>query len=305
MVRVAFREVDVPGRKEAILSKFKFEAGAVELRYFRNPHDALVFVHLEKDDPELPRLRAELQRLGIFDEWTEAWYDGFTEEELDAAPRLIVCLPIHPPLVILGGADQGTRYDLSQGCPACGAGSPQVGPLFIWDDEVRHLAGQRIAKTATGDIIVSDKVADSLGALGTSGLDLRSVHTIESKTKRDIELPWRQLSAKKTAPQRLPRSSGLYFWGDKQCQVCKRESFSRGNEAPLRLYYRASDIAQLDDVSETWEVYCETHLGSSVDDAPLIGRPWLLVTPRVMRAMQSVGFTKDHCEFIPIRVVDE
>ncbi len=72
-------------------------------------------------------------------------------------------------------------------------------------------------------------------------------------------------------------------------------------EAPLRIFYRASDLEGAGDVNLTWEGGKGIIEPSPGKSYPSI--PWLLVTPKVMRVLRNAGVTE--FEWKPIHIIDD
>jgi len=303
-VRIAFRWEHAREPARAFLDALNLDPGVAEVRDFgiRGKVDIHLLVTLATADERLARLLAELRRLGI--EWDEYWRDRYTEEELDNA-RLLVISP-NEMVQVDGGAQFGTTYDLSTGCRTCGTGSPQTSAMFLDGryDEAPRLMGHRMAITYYKDILLDERLAEELDALAPTGLVLRSVYAVDSDTKRQTKLRFRQLCSSRTLPPMSPRTTGLFLWDNHQCPVCKRDSYTEGRSAPPRYTYRAADVAQVDDVNESWEWFSFSSLEKKFGYIKL-GRPRILVTPRVMRVIRAAGVTEKEFEFIPIRVTED
>jgi len=259
------------------------------------------FVHvtLANDDDRLPKLLAELRQRGI--EWDEYWRDRYTEEDLESA-RLLMISPMQM-VQISGGAEFGTTYDLSAGCATCGTGSPQTSAMFVCADydEPARLVGHRMAATDYNDILIDERLAEELDEHAT-GMKLHTVYALDRETKRQTKLRWRQLRSTRTLPPMAPQTTGRFVY--RQCEVCKRDGFSEEPENAPRFAYRAADVADIDDVNESWEWFSFSSLEKKFGYIKL-GRPRLLVTPRVMRVIRAAGVTEKEFEFIPIRVTED
>lgn len=300
MVAIHFDPRDLPGRGPAQPIFDALGLGPDVAEELRMEKYASADANLAKEDERLPRLLEELRRRGV--EWSERWYDVYSEEELDSA-RLLVVEPYIPGFHFDAGAEWGTTYDYAKGCSVCGTGAPQTSDLFMDSSHVRKLKRHPMAWTYYDDLVISEFVVDALQKAGATGLLLRGVRSGKKSKRHDPkETGHKQLCAVRTLPPVSPRTIGLAT--EKQCPVCKRDGFRGMNEAPLRIAYRAEDVAQIDDVNESWEWFGWSELNSKMG-FPALGRPWHLVTPKVMRAMRAEGVTDEYCRFIPIRVVDE
>ncbi|TKC99314.1 hypothetical protein [Polyangium fumosum] len=251
-------------------------------------------VTLDERDERLARL------LGIFEErgipWLEGRNDCFTDEELESSRLLVMSYDINA--TVFGGPRMGTTYDMTEACKRCGAGARQTSAMIIDVEDLHKLEGRRAATTPYDDVLVDEKLAAVLAESGATGLSFRGVFSAFEK-RGHIQLPWRQLCATHTMPRMSPRSTGIFPY--KPCP-CGRSSFTGQTEIPLRLAYRAADIAGISDVNVTWEWFGEVKFNGDVNDS-VLAAPYFLVTPKVWRIFRDAGVTG--FDWIPIRVIDE
>lgn len=121
-----------------------------------------------------------------------------------------------------GGPAYGTQYDLGAGCPTCGSGAPQIGPLRIRASDFARVT--TIASTYTGELLLSDAVADEVHeAAQSQGLELRQAEYSRSTKQGSI---W-QLLPTTTAPPLLRRESRLTV--EQQCRTCLRDGHFTGS----------------------------------------------------------------------------
>ncbi|MDI1483516.1 hypothetical protein [Polyangium sp. y55x31] len=246
------------------------------------------------DDPRLPILQGRFQALGL--EPLESRWDEFTEAELDAAPLLVMLYDNNDQ--VFGGPRLGTTYDMSEACPRCGAGARQTSAMIIDGEDLPKLEGRRAAATYYDDMLVDEKMAEQLASAGLSGLSFRGV-CARMEDGRRVELPWQQVCATRTLPRMSPRSTGIEPY--KPC-ACGRSSFTNPSEVPLRLTYRAKDVADIRDVNVTWEWCGEVKFNGDVSKA-VFPCPLFLVTPKVRRIYLGAGVTG--FKWLPIRVVED
>ncbi|MDC0748404.1 hypothetical protein [Polyangium mundeleinium] len=147
-------------------------------------------------------------------------------------------------------------------------------------------------------MLVDEKLAGTLAESGLTGISFRGVFAAFEK-RGHIQLPWRQICAAHTMPPLSPRSTGIE---PSELCACGRSGFDTPSEVPLRLVYRASDLADIRDVNVTWEWFGDARFDGDVSDA-LFPYPWFLVTPKVWRIFHDAGVTG--FDWMPIRVVDE
>jgi hypothetical protein len=254
-----------------------------------------VWVTLAEDDERVPVLFELLRKHG--ETWLEIHEDRYTEEELDNA-RLLLMWP-NGECEIDGGIWRGTTYDLSEACSACGTPARQTSAMFMDGEDVPKLEGHRAGGTFVDVPCVDERLAEELEASGATGLYFRSVYAV-MEDGRQVKLRWKQLCAKRSLPPMSPLTTGLVV--TEQCEVCKRNAYMKGSDAPTRIVYRASDLADADDVNMTWEHYNEASLEPNMRDTHL-SYPYILVTPKVMRIIRAAGVTE--FDWIPIRVVED
>ncbi|WP_170319293.1 hypothetical protein [Polyangium spumosum] len=222
----------------------------------------------------------------------ERRYDSFTDEELESARLLFMWYDVNS--TVFGGPRMGTTYDMSDACNRCGAGARQTSAMFIEGEDLPKLEGRRAAATCYDDILVDEKLARALAESGATGLSFRDVFA--GFEERSFQIPWRQMCATHTLPPMSPRSTSIYPYTP--C-TCGRSSFSWKAEIPLRLAYRAADLADISDVNVTWEWFGEVKFDGDVSEA-LFPYPLFLVTPKVWRIFRDAGVTG--FDWLPIRV---
>ncbi len=260
----------------------------------RGKRSAYVVVELDSDDPRLPLLQGRFQALGL--DPLEGRWDEYTEAELDAAPLLVMSCDFDAS--VYGGPRLGTTYDMSEACPRCGAGARQTSAMFIDGEDLPKLEGRRASATYYKNMLVDEKLAGVLAESSLTGISFQGVFAAFEE-KNPIQLPWRQLCATHALPRMSPRSTGVKPY---QSCACGRSSFVTPAEVPLRLAYRARDVADIRDTNVSWEWWGEVKFNGDVSDA-LFPRPQFLVTPKVRRNFLDAGVTDFN--WIPIGVVDE
>ena len=253
-----------------------------------------VWVTLDETDERLSKLLALLQERGA--DWRDIRSDRFTEEEIEAAPLLNMWFSVND--TVFGGPRMGTTYDMSEACKRCGAGARQTSVMIIDGEDLHNLEGRRAAATPYDDMLVDEKLANVLAKSGATGISFRGVFVAFEK-RGHMQLPWRQICAAHTMPPMSPRSTAIKPY--KQCS-CGRTGFKTPWDIPVRLVYRASDLAEIHDVNVTWEWFGDTRYEGDVGDA-LFAYPRFLVTPKVRRVFLDAGITG--FSWLPIHVVDE
>ncbi|MRG96563.1 hypothetical protein [Polyangium spumosum] len=254
--------------------------------------DATV-ITLDDTDERLALLQSLLEERGL--RCSVRRNDRFTDEELEAA-RLLV-MEYDTNATVFAGPMMGTTYDMSDACNRCGAGARQTSALFIDGEMLPRLEGRRAATTSHEEPLVDEKLAAALALSGATGLSFRDVFA--AFEERGFRIPWRQVCATHPLPPMSPRSTGIEHY--EPCP-CGRSCFTGKEEVPLRLAYRASDLADIRDVNVTWEWYGISKYTGDLSES-VLPYPLFLVTPKVRRIFLDAGITG--FDWLPIRVVDE
>jgi hypothetical protein len=294
-VIVRFWAHTIPGGAQTILGPAGCGPDVTVISEGWRPEQVRVEVTLLDTDERLPRLRALLERYG--EPYIDGHVDSYTEEELDNA-RLLYLRPTND-CEVDGGVRFGTTYDLSMACSTCGAGARQTSALFLdgADDELPKLEGHRGAGTYAAHVLVDERLGAELEMLGFTGLLFHNVYAL-MPDKRQLKLRWKQISADRTLPRMSPQTTG--FGMNQPCALCGRSGYMPGGDT--RIAYRASDLEGAGDVNLAWEGYGYGELGADLRSITIPG-PFLLVTPKVRRALLAAGVTE--FDWKPIRVVDE
>ena len=250
------------------------------------------WVTLDEKDARVPLLLELLRRRGM--SWLEWRDDRYTEEELDAAPLLLI-KPTRK-CEVSGGVRWGMDYDLSGACPACGTGGRQTSAVFIAGEELGDLEGHRASATLFLHMLVDEGLAAELERIGAKGLSFRSVYAL-MPDRRQTKLRWRQMCAQRTLPPMSPRTTGIVR--ERPCEVCNRNGYSGTMKQPTRIVYRAEDLRDAEDVNLSWENHGYAILKPDIHES-LLSNPWMLVTPRVRRVFRDAGVTE--FDWTPIRV---
>lgn len=250
-------------------------------------------VEFYADDPRLEGLRTILAREGI--EWLERREHLYTHAELQAAPLLV--LSVQTPERAHPGPRYGTRYDLSDACPACGTGAVQISPLLLNPAELPKKG--HIFQIMDHEKLVSLQLAHALTQAGVSGLELRPARSC----KGPVELPWAQLLAHVHLPPVAPTSRGITR--EDPCAVCARDGYFGDPRQPLEIEYSLSQLPvsepdELPDAVYTYEYFGKSRLCEPLSDS-YFARPLLLVRPTVYRVFRQLK-VRD-VKFIPVSIV--
>lgn len=291
-VRLRFDASDIPGGAGAVLGPSGCGSDVATVTDVPVLRQVVVWVTLDETDARLPLLLDLLQRREM--SWLEWRDDRYTEEELDAAPLLLMH-PTHK-CEVSGGVRWGMDYDLSGACPACGTGGRQTSAVFIAGEELGDLTGHRAGATLFLHMLVDEGLAAELERIGAKGLSFRSVYAL-MPDKRQTKLRWRQMCAERTLPPMSPRTTGIVR--ERPCEVCNRNGYSGTMKQPTRIVYRAEDLRDAEDVNLSWENHGYAILKPDIHES-LLSNPWMLVTPKVRHVFRDAGVTD--IDWHPIRV---
>lgn len=293
-VRIRFDSKSIPGGAQAVLGPAGCGPDVATVEDVPVLRQVVVHVTLEASDPRLPHLLRLLEQHGA--SWLDLRWDRYTDEELGRAQ--LILMEHQNEYTIFGGPRMGTQYDLSDACPACGAGARQTSPMMIDGEDLPRLEGLRVASTPYSDILVDEAMAEQLEDMGVTGLSFRSVYAV-MENKRQVKLRWRQLCARHVLPPISPRSTGVERRG--ACPSCGRSGFCPKMDDPARVAYRSQDLDGAEDVNSTWEWFGDWDFNGDVSDA-LFPYPWVLVTPKLWRVFRDAGVTSFN--WLAIRVDD-
>lgn len=291
-VRIIFDSSKIPGGAPTILGPARCGPDVATVRDIPVLRQAEVCITLDGTDERIPVVLQLLRQYGR--RYLDLRRDHYTEDELNGARLLI--MESRTDHEVFGGPRMGTTYDLEGACRVCGAGARQTSAMMIDGEDLRKLDGLRATATCYRDILVDERLAEELEALGATGLSFRSVYAM-MPAKRQVKLRWRQLCAAHTLPPMSPGSTGIERTD--VCTSCGRSGFAPKMNDPSRLVYRARDLEGAEDVNTTWEWFGPWRFDGNVGEA-LFAYPWFLVTPKIMRVIRDAGVTS--FDWLPIRV---
>ncbi|MDI1429579.1 hypothetical protein [Polyangium sorediatum] len=296
-VKISFHGHHVPGGEQAILVPAGCGTDVVTVHDYKALRQVLVDVTMAVDDPRLPLLLQLLLAYKV--EWFEDRWDEYTDDDFESAHLILVTDTFE--ICVLGGPRFGTDYDLSNACPACGAGMRQTSAYVLdgADAESMGKLGTFRAVDSYSDILVDHRLAETLEGAGLSGLSFQSVYA-RQEDMRQIKLPWRQMWASHTLPPMSRRSTGVSW--DRVCKSCGHSKVEMTHPGPLRVAYRAQDLIGAKDVNRMWEHFGLARWNGDLKTA-VLSQPKFLVTPKVWRIFRDAGVTG--FQWLPIRVVEE
>ncbi|MDI3286839.1 hypothetical protein [Polyangium sp. 15x6] len=235
-----------------------------------------LFAYVTLDFGDSRRLTLQKLLFAYEVEWQEDRWDEYTDEEFEAAP-LIVAIGTSE-IFVFGGPRFGTDYDISTACPACGAGMRQTAAYVLDGSDAESMGKLRQFRAVStyGEILVDERLAETLENAGLSGLSFRSVYA-KQKDMRQTQLPWMQMWAPSTLPPMSSRSTGVER--GKVCKSCGRSKYNQSTEEPLRLAYHARDLVGAQDVNRMWERFGIARWNGDLKTA-VVSQPDFLVTPK-------------------------
>ncbi|MDI1445740.1 hypothetical protein [Polyangium sp. 6x1] len=296
-VKISFHGHHVPEGEQTILAPAGCGTDVVTVHDYKVLRQVLVDVIVDVEDPRLPLLQKLLLAYKV--EWFEDRWDEYTDEEFEAA-RLIVALSPSE-IFVLGGPRFGTDYDISTACPACGAGMRQTSAYVLDGSDAESMGKLRQFRAVSSydEILVDERLAETLEGAGLSGISFRSVYA-RQKDMRQVKLPWRQMWASHTLPPISPHSTGIER--GKVCKSCQRSRIGYSLKEPTRIAYRALDLIGAQDVNRMWEHFGIARWNGDLKTA-VLSQPKFLVTPKVWRIFKDAGVTG--FKWLPIRVVED
>ncbi|MBK9261724.1 MAG: hypothetical protein IPM54_18225 [Polyangiaceae bacterium] len=300
VVEIQFDAADISGGADAILGPSQCEKEVVKIAHYKILGRIDVTLQLDNNDARVPKLLALLADAGA-----KAWInrnDIYTEDELQAARLLFVSNWIDASA--WGGPRFGTTYDMSQACPTCATGARQTSPLIVGDIELRTVEKHRVASTNHADLLIRDTDVERLIAANITGAVFWPA-SVKRKSGEISELRWQQAVIEHVMP---PMAASSYLDRKGVCPTCHRGGFTGVSDQPLRITYRAEDLANIHDFNRTWEWLGEYGTTEEEVQQGRWSHPGVLVTPKVMnllRAKTKKEAKYQGCDFIPVWLEDE
>ena len=252
----------------------------------------------DESDERWAQLRTALTEAGI--SWQERWNAVYSEDELLSADFLTLLMDRKP--IESGGAEFGTTYDDSAGCPRCGTGARQTSALMIRPSELPRRG--HLCSTCEGYVLAGQKLADAMRTAGMSGAELRQAQAYPSGEP----LPWWQIIPTHTLPKMSRHTRGIVRdtdagWG---CPACQRDMFAGTTREPAEIVYDRCEVDTrgLPDVVQTWECFGRSVLKDDPERQLVRGfaQPLIMVRPSVMRLLRRMRVCA--ASFEPVRFVD-
>ncbi|MHC4445115.1 MAG: hypothetical protein ACYTF1_16090 [Planctomycetota bacterium] len=205
------------------------------------PHLAEFF---DEDDPKLASLLGLLRKEGV--DWYERIEHIYTTEELRVAPLLEFNLSSKQRDV---GNQKKEIFDFSKGCPHCGTGAEQIGPLAVMTDELPK--EEMICQTLHHHYLVTEPLKQALDIAELSGLELRQV-----VSQKQRPLAWWQIISYCEFPPMAPETRGIkHGKSRRKCMQCMRDGWVHTGKEPPSVFYYKDDLTFdiLPDVACTYE----------------------------------------------------
>jgi len=250
------------------------------------------FEHVfEGGDPRLGSVLRFLETSGV--KWLERCEHIWTVQELREAPLLEFRLEMAPRE--WKSLHYREQFDFSTGCPRCGIGALQVGPLRV---KVSALPKKALmCETLDGEYLVAEPLREALEAAGTRGAEV-----IQVVSPRDEPVGWWQVVPRQEMPPLRSETRGfIRDPGVKGCPECRRDTWCHTGDEPSEFVYGRSQLRDrpLPDVAETYE-----RVGvSGFDVNGYLPRGRLLVSPRIFDVLQRLKVRG--ARFNPVRIIDD
>lgn len=178
-------------------------------------------ITLDTRDPRYERigeLQKRLRRQGksFFTGWSLKYQ--YSASELKEAPllHLNITTPFRPT-----GEECGTKYNDAAGCPICGAGAPQITPLFVRE--------QRLPKTRDfcqswgREVIVSRRVKELFARYGITGARFEMVRPKKRSNAESTD--WFQFFPENSEAEIVPPTqTGDTLFGDGEDSFAKTDT---------------------------------------------------------------------------------
>lgn len=223
-------------------------------------------------------------------------YYEFTEEERQTAPLLVMDQDVNENVV--GGAVEGTKYDLATACPNCGTGVRQASPLYIFYKQLQMVRNHRAIGSDRGAILLDGGMVKKLRDANVTGIGgFGEVYARMKNGGRSL-VAREQIFIDHTLP---PESPNAQFDRSTACHLCGRAGMKTVGGPPWRTVYRRQDLNDTRDFNVSWEWTGTFALDKDPrkNDHP---SPATLVTPKVMNIFREAGVTT--FEWTPIFVED-
>jgi len=207
----------------------------------------------------------------------------YSDRELDAREWLLLRVGTAG---LMGGINMGQPYDHSHACGECGAGAVPMAPLLA---DLARMGKKQLDRTAhDGHIVVSQRLAGRIQALGLTGVEINPVQRQRGK-EPDSAYRWLRITA-----EWPPLSAGARIHRARMCPRCGRSGHFDLSEQVTELRYAAVP-ATASDWNLTWEYFGEWQLPPGPPRRCVGGERWLIVSQRARTLLrdervQGLGF---------------
>ena len=270
---------DLPAERERVQRMLR-DAGMFGALDQRTPGDALLRKIELPNEEVARRLTIAAAAHGLEPPSIQRYIDP-TPKELAAAPLLF--LRALGPGTERGHPRDGTSYDESAACPACGAGLAQTSPFRVRKSE---LPKSYLAAGIADDLLLQESVAGTVASAGLRGMTLRPV-----LDPSGTALPWRQIVVETTLPPMLASARGMIrgrAGGERPCARCGRDGWFDTTSDPFVPSYSRSVLDTMPDAAWTFERFGTGAWGEPVHGKRWLARRRLIVRPKVYAAMKPL-----------------
>lgn len=198
----------------------------------------------------------------------------YDKEDLLQAPLLWLSVTTAP----RGDPQRYATFD-STGCPRCGTGSKQIGPLRM--SSKVFPAHRSVGQTLTGEVVISQELFDVLtNSIGPTNA-LRQV--IAHSTCET--LPWWQICPDYILPSLASSTTGIVKEG--ACSVCNRDGHFHSGAVPFKPVYLVDQINNYSysDYAATYECFGNSGIPDNIIGERYVAQPLIFISNRVMRIM--------------------
>lgn len=207
---------------------------------------------------------------------------------LDPTPKELAAAPLLYLRALGPGIDRphprdGTSYDESRACPACGAGVLQSSPFRLRKTE---LPRSYLAAGVADDLLLHDSVAGTIASAGLRGMTLRRVLDLSGAA-----LPWFQVVVETVLPSMLASSRGMIRGRaglESPCAQCRRDGWFDSTADPFIPAYPRAALDTMPDAAWAFELFGTGAWAQPVHGKRRLAGRRLIVRPRVYTALKSL-----------------
>lgn len=216
----------------------------------------------------------------------------YTDAELQGFPLLRLGIDRKP--LAEGGLENGTEYDYVTGCPHCGTGATQSGPLILHRQSLERKRG--IVQAGGGEVLIDREIYHHL-----INSDINDVECRELFDNEGNGIPgWRQLMPSVVMERVDPQTRGIVRDPKAPpCPHCQRDGHYHTRKVPLEIIYKKPFAKYgIPSVVATWECFGRSARHELANGG--LAPPMILVRPTLFSLFRSCG-CRD-VVFEPVRI---